>query len=83
MSTNDYFNQFMNSVEVVDHSGGNIWNDKGVKELVLADMNRTSKLRMNEMEKKFFKNDVKERGLAVAFILCADRMRFGKLIKDM
>ena len=83
MPTNDYFNQFMNSVEVVDHSGGNIWNDKGVKELVLADMNRTSKLRMNEMEKKFFKNDVKERGLAVAFILCADRMRFGKLIEDI
>ena len=51
-TTNDYFNQFMNSVEVVNHSGGTIWNNTGAKELVLIDMNRTSKLGMNKMKKK-------------------------------
>jgi hypothetical protein len=38
---------------------------------------------MTESEKKALADDVEQRSLAVAFILCADRLRFGKLIEDM
>ena len=83
VSTNDYFKQFMNTVKVIGHSGGSVWNDKGIKAIVLKDMKKTSITAMDEAEKKTFENDVKERTLAVAFLLSADRMRFGKLVEDM
>ena len=46
-------------------------------------MNKKNMTEMSDAEQKVFENDVKEKTLAVALILCADRMRFGKLVEDM
>ena len=82
LATNEFFMQFMNNVEVVEHSGGNVWSDKGVEEMILAETN-TTKAAMSAAQLRSFYADVRERSLATAFILSADRSRFGKLIEDM
>ena len=83
MSTNDYFNQFMNTVDVISHSGGSVWNDKGVETVVLSDMNEQDKAKMSAAQLKNLAEEVEQRTLAVAFIRGSDRHRFGKLIEDM
>jgi hypothetical protein len=77
-----FFLQFMNNVEVVGHSGGNVWADNEVEEMILAETN-TTKAAMSAAQLRSFYADVRERSLATAFILSADRSRFGKLIEDM
>jgi hypothetical protein len=74
--------QFMNNVEVVEHSGGNVWANKGVEEMILAETG-TTKATMSAAQLTSFHADIRERSLAIAFILSADRSRFNKLIEDM
>jgi hypothetical protein len=83
LSTADYYTQFLNSIAVIRHSGGNIWNDEGVETMILAEMKKENKDGMTDIEKKTIADDVEERSMAVAFILGSDRLRFGKLVEDM
>jgi hypothetical protein len=80
MTTQQYHIQFQNTVDVIKHSGGNIGDDFGVEQMILGEKKKES---MTESEKKILAEDVEQRTLAVAFILCSDRLRFGKLIEDM
>ena len=84
LPTADFHTQFMNLVAVVKHCGGSAaWDDIGVEEMILRDKGKTSKVGMTKAEMKALSEDVEQRSLAVAFILCSDRLRFGKLIEDM
>ena len=71
--------QFLNTVDVVKHSGGNIADDVGVEKMILGNRDKE---KMTKAELKALASDVEERSLAVAFMLTADRLRFGKLIED-
>jgi hypothetical protein len=80
MTTQQYHVQFQNAVDVIKHSGGNIGDDLGVEQMVLGTRDKDS---LTAAEKRNLADDVEQRSLAVAFILCADRLRFGKLVEDM
>ena len=80
MTTQQYHIQFQNTVDVIKHSGGNIGDDHGVEEMIIGTRDKAT---MTPGEKKTLSEDVEQRILATAFILCADRLRFGKLIEDM
>jgi hypothetical protein len=82
MTTQQYHIQFQNTVDVIKHSGGNIGDDLGVEQMVLADKKK-EKGSMTGAEKIALADEVEQRTLAVAFILCSDHLRFGKLIEDM
>lgn len=69
-------------MDVVEHNGGSFGIEKGVVEMVLA----TDNLSMDNAspEQKFAAQvKAKEYSLACAFILGADRTRFGKLVEDL
>ena len=80
MTTQQYHLQFQNTVDVIKHSGGNIGDDLGVEQMVLGARDKES---LTADEKRGLADDVEQRSMAVAFILCADRLRFGKLVEDM
>jgi hypothetical protein len=83
LSTAEYHTQFMNLVAVIKHCGGSTWDDVGVEEMILRNEGKTSKVGMTKAEMKALAEDVEQRSLAVAFIRCSDRLRFGKLVEDM
>ena len=69
----DYLDQFTIHVNVRDHIGANIVNDTGILEQLAQGAAITDA----------HKNEAREQYLAAAFIMGADRSRFGKLIKDL
>lgn len=83
LPTADFHTQFLNSVAVIKHCGGNVWEDNGVEEMILRETGKTNKVGMTKAEMKVLAKDVEQRSLAVAFILCSDGLRFGKLVEDM
>jgi hypothetical protein len=76
----EYFIQFQNLVDVIKHSGGNITDDNGMETFVL---NGRSKATMNAGDVEALATDIENRLLASAFLMCADRQRFGRLIKSI
>ncbi|KAI2492174.1 hypothetical protein MHU86_22370 [Fragilaria crotonensis] len=83
LPTADFHTQFLNSVAVIKHCRGNVWEDNGVEEMILRETGKTNKVGMTKAEMKVLAEDVEQRSLAVAFILCSDRLRFGKLVENM
>ena len=76
----EYFIQFQNLIDVIKHSGGNISNDEGMEMFIL---NGRSKTLMNAAELTTLANDVENRLMGAAFLMCADRQRFGRLIESI
>ena len=73
LNVKDYLDQFTIHVNVRDHIGANIVNDTGILEQLAQGAAITD----------VHKNEAREQYLAAAFIMGADRSRFGKLIKDL
>ena len=80
VTVKEYFVQFQNLVDVIKHSGGNITDDMGMETYIL---NGRSKITMTAGEIVALANDVENRLLGAAFIICADRQRFGRLIESI
>jgi hypothetical protein len=77
-----YLEVFESIVDVIDHVEGDIGNDRGLFNRMAVseqvDLDLEADLVVNAL-----KNHVKDKYLATAFILEADRTRFGKMIEDM
>ena len=73
LNVKDYLEQFMNHVSVLDHIGANVVNDSGILDMVAKGTPVTDAHRTEAREQYF----------ASAFIMGADRSRFGKLIEDL
>ena len=67
-------------VDVLDHSGASIADDIGVEKMVLGSRDKST-LTATQLEE--LKLEVQGRTMAVAFLLGADRLRYGRLIKNM
>ena len=80
ITVKEYFIQFQNLVNVIKHSGGNITDDDGMETFVLNGRNKTT---MNAEELDTLATEVENRLLASAFLMCADRQRFGRLIESI
>ena len=65
-----FFLQFMNNVEVVEHSGGNVWADNEVEEMILAETN-TTKAAMSAAQLRSFYADIREQSLATTALRVA------------
>jgi hypothetical protein len=65
---------------VIKLSGGNIGDDHGIKAMIFGTRNKAT---MTPVKKKTLSEDVEQQIVATAFILCADCLRFGKLIEHM
>ena len=82
MTTEAYLKAFTNNVEVIEHSGGTIaGHDPGLESMVAAEKGYGTQ--MTETQTKEVQAESRERYLAAAFLLSADRTRYGKLIEDM
>ncbi len=66
--------------DVIKHSGGKIADDKDMETYILDGQ---SKITMSERELKNLANDVKNRIMGEAFLLFANRQRFGQLIEGI
>jgi len=81
VSCQNYFESFQNAVEVLEYCGGEIGTDIGLVERALASLNVTLDTATPE-QLALSKDYAKQAYLACAFLLGADRNRFGKLIED-
>jgi hypothetical protein len=81
VTVKEYFIQFQNLVNVLKHSSGNNTDDKGMETFVLD--NSMDKSAMTAEELTALASDVENRLLGVAFLMCADRHRFGRLIEGI
>jgi len=82
-SAQDYHTQFQNTVDVIEHCGGQIGNDPGIVAAVARDLGHTDLSTIDPAEYSKVTKLAKERYLAVGFLLGADKSRFGKLIEDL
>ena len=82
MTTQVYLEHFQNMLDVIDHSGGTIAGDSGIENMILNEKT-TSKENMNDQQLSELKAEVLERFTAVAFLVGADRVRYGRLVENM
>jgi hypothetical protein len=82
MTASMYLEQFQNIVDVIEHSGGSIGNDPGVLQ-ALAEAKNEDVSQLTTDEIIDLKKQAQEQYLAVAFLLSADRGRYGRLIEDL
>jgi Reverse transcriptase (RNA-dependent DNA polymerase)/Zinc knuckle len=75
MSAQEYLTQFNNHVDVLKHVGAVIGPDTSIAQELAGGGTKTVSATHNK--------EATERYLAVAFLLGADRIRYGKLIEDM
>jgi len=78
MSTQAYYEQFINLVDVVNHIGGSYGIEPGILDQYAASKGKS----MGDLDE----NDrlcVKDQYLAIAFVTGADRTRFGRLIEKL
>ena len=73
-----YYEQYLNIIEVIETIKGSIGIDPGTELLIAEERNKTVD-ELTQAEKE----EAQQRYLAVAFILGADRSRFGKLIENL
>jgi hypothetical protein len=71
-----YMEQFQNTVDVIEHSGGSIGHDPGVLKK-LADDRGIVTAGLSEDERTKLKKDAQSQNLAASFILNLDRTRYG------
>jgi hypothetical protein len=78
--------QFLNTVEVIEHTGGSVGNEPGILNHTLQERG-LSKIAFEAMteqdEKDEIKKDAQDQYLAVAFLLGSGRSRYGRLIEDL
>ena len=84
MTVQAYLDKFQNSVEVIEHCGGDLGIDKGLIDNTFATANpvvnrETATPATVEAAKKY----AREQYLACAFLLGADRKRYGKLLENL
>ena len=79
-TTQAYLEQSQNMIDVIQHSGGIIGEDSGVEKMILG---KKSKDNLSEAELIDLQEEIKDRSMAVAFRLGADRLQYGKLVKNM
>ena len=84
MTCQAYLDKFQNSVEVIEHCGGDLGIDNGLIDATLATANPavrrdTSAPETVEAAKKY----AREQYLACAFLLGSDRKRYGKLLENL
>jgi hypothetical protein len=79
MSVANYREKFMNLIEVLEHSGGSIHEEALVEEAL---GNVTASAATPEQLKDAMKK-AREEFMACAFLLGADRNRYGKLVEDL
>ena len=82
MTVPDYYKMFKNNVDVVEHNGGTLGIEEGVVKMVLAE-NGLTMSGANEGQMSNAQAKAREYSLACAFILGADKIRFGKLLEDL
>jgi hypothetical protein len=77
-----YLDRFQNCVDVLEHCGGAIGPDPAlVKQILARDGNTTATAATDELNAA--KEGAIEEYLAMAFLMGADRNRYGKLIEDL
>ena len=85
MTVQAYLDKFQNSVEVIEHCGGDLGIDQGLINHTFATanpvVNRDKKATPATMEAA--KKYAREQYLACAFMLGADRKRYGKLLENL
>ena len=67
-------------IDVIQHSGGSIGEDSRVEKMILG---KKSKDSLSEAELIDLKEEIKDRSMAVAFLLGADCLQYGKLVENM
>jgi hypothetical protein len=77
-----YFEQFNNNVEVVEHCGGSLGNDTGIGKMVMDDYGWTAGS-LDASQTATLRTEVKDRYLATAFLLGAERSKYGKLVENL
>jgi hypothetical protein len=79
-SVQQYYESFINTVEVIEHCGGDIGTDRSLVEEMLGGRERSiaSEAIMINAEQQ-----AKDKYLACAFILGADKTRYGRLLEDL
>jgi hypothetical protein len=82
MTMQDYLKHFQNMVDVIDHTGGVVGKLPGLEDKLLLIKGKTLAQMMIE-EKATLPLKSQERYLAMAFMLSADRSRYGRLLEEM
>jgi hypothetical protein len=82
MTTQAYLEAFRNTIDVIEHTGGSIGHEPGLNEYV-ATRNNIDYDHMDAAEEEDVQNESHERYLAVAFILGADKLRYGRLLESL
>ena len=77
-----YLEQFQNTVDVIEHCGGTVGTDPGIAQELVKERNLDVSLLTNE-EMEEIRKESQAQYLAVAFVLDADKIRYGKLIEDL
>ena len=80
VSTQAYHESFQNHINVIKHCSGLLGIDPGISKAVFKEKGLTLAT-STTTQKDEVKKETKERYLTVAFILGADRGRYGKLIE--
>jgi hypothetical protein len=81
MHVQTYYKRFKNTIEVVEASGGSIGHHPRVCDYILDEKDQTF-VSLNDAEKRELKKETCEQFLATAFMLGADRARYGNLIAE-
>jgi hypothetical protein len=78
----EYHKQFKSLVDVIEYNGGSLGADRGliVSKLEAAGVNPAS---ASQSEKETATTEARDTTIACAFILGADKSRFGKLMEDL
>ncbi len=74
MTCQQYLEIFKNAVDVIEHNGGSVGNEEGLIR---------NEIKKSGADMAVAKKVVRERYLACAFLLGADRNRYGKLVEDI
>jgi hypothetical protein len=82
MTTQDYLKHFQNMVDVIDHTGGVVGKLPGLEGKLLLLKGKTL-AQMTIEERAALPLESQERYLAMAFMLSANRSRYGRLLEEM
>lgn len=82
VNTQAYLEQFQNMIDVIQHTGGIIGQDPGMERAVMIKHELNPKT-ITTTELDEVRKEAQGRILGVAFLLNADRNRFGKLVESL
>jgi len=81
-TTRAYLDSFQSLVDVIEHCGGTIGEEPGLERYIATEAGLDI-LKLTPVQAAAIKKASKERFLATAFMLGADKLRFGRLIEDL